>query len=297
MSENEEKLADQRLSEAWREASDETSPPALDRAVLGEAERAVRRESRRLSPARMRALAFAATMVLGVGLLWRMQAEIDTPPAPASLPVAAETPVAREPANADLAAGNVAKPVVPAQENDVAGDAVTLQGQEAAEAAAAFERARPSTSESAAETGRLAEMSVAKDEAPGAESRADELTAHALPDPELAQREPELRGPAESAPAGRESIGRAASSPTKTAPERQLADRSEPMVMTAAGIAPGQPPDAADADGERCTREEREQAKDWWDCIERLEGAGRYAAADREREALDEAFPDFDPPR
>ncbi len=83
MSTDMDNKADERVSELYREGATITAPEALNRAVLAEAARAAK------SPAVsgrdwFRPLAFAATLVLAVTLLFEMQADL---PAPAVYPV------------------------------------------------------------------------------------------------------------------------------------------------------------------------------------------------------------------
>ena len=44
-----------------------------------------------------------------------------------------------------------------------------------------------------------------------------------------------------------------------------------------------------------CDEEETSEPETWMECIERLDEAGRYADAERQRDLLKEAFPDFEP--
>ncbi len=51
--------------------------------------------------------------------------------------------------------------------------------------------------------------------------------------------------------------------------------------------------DAADMQANECAEEARSEPKSWWECITKLEAAGAKDAALRERENLEETFPDF----
>ena len=44
-----------------------------------------------------------------------------------------------------------------------------------------------------------------------------------------------------------------------------------------------------------CNEDETAEPETWLECIERLDEAGRYTDAERQRELLKEAFPDFEP--
>lgn len=85
----------------YREAAQERSPPALDAAVLAQAEAAELAPAPRLrrAPGRWRMpLSLAATLVLGVGLVSRVQQESATPVAAQSAPEATQLALDAQPA-------------------------------------------------------------------------------------------------------------------------------------------------------------------------------------------------------
>lgn len=100
---------DPQVSSAYRRLSDERTPPALDREVLKRAALATK-NTRFTQSAWLRPLAFAATLVLGVALLFEMQPS----PEPTATPYtsAEESPVA--------ASGNTESSNKPRQVRDMA---------------------------------------------------------------------------------------------------------------------------------------------------------------------------------
>ncbi|MDZ7644443.1 MAG: hypothetical protein U5K76_09670 [Woeseiaceae bacterium] len=80
---------DGRISGAYRAAASERTPPGLDMAVLERSRAAVAGARKPLITRSLRPLAFAASLVLGVAVLYELQPAFDTLPATDSAPASA----------------------------------------------------------------------------------------------------------------------------------------------------------------------------------------------------------------
>jgi len=224
---------ERRLIEQYRAAADEVPPPALDRAILELARKVAAEQAanaqnapvfaadardaprmRRDEQRWMRPLALAATVVLGIGIVTRVQMESPDLKPPEAASEVAKAPAAPAPASAPAPAATSPEPAAPARQN---ADAQIRQAPAAdANVAAAPPAQPPATPPLAARSPR------ASDAAPAAAAK------------DLAEAKP--AGPAADARQRKEAFATAqprADAPSRSAPapvvresERRLQDQA-----------------------------------------------------------------------
>lgn len=248
---------DPHVSRAYREGSDERTPAHLDRAIVRQATDEVRdAPSPRL--AWFRPLAFAATLVLGVALLYDMQSQTGSG---GTVPGTLSDMTTTEEGSADASEAQDGPPA--ARQLD-------------APRAAAPAESRPELPTRYKPSGRRS-----------GEQSAQEGEREAL-DPTATMKRNDAAPDDQPKPAG-EAASRATEDVAAPFTERRLLETRERREAAYAT-------DPADSgDSPRCTTDESADADSWWRCIERLREAGSDEAADRELEHLYMRYPDYEP--
>lgn len=190
---------DQRLIQTYRAAGSELPPPALDRAILESARQAVaappagnpRAHNRWLRP-----LALAASVVLGLGLVIRVQMERpDLAPLEAKKEVAMEAAPAAAPAPADVSPSPAASAPVAAETQKPQADRERKADQQADASAPKLKQA-PGLARAPAESEPKFDLYARLPEAPGvAGTQADARRDQAVPAVPPAKAEPAKRAP------------------------------------------------------------------------------------------------------
>ncbi len=252
-----EQLIDPAISDHLKTVYGETTPADLDAAILREAKRAVRADTRRgAAVAWFRPLAFVATVALSLAIILEFGESGILAPAADPNRAAPPTSNAQPAAMPDPASGNRNQATLDElkrQEKSPAG------ARQPANAAAATDAGPP----------EQASRSKLQPEQPSAEG-AGAGEAFTVESEKAMQRLQVL------------DADRAAALPSRA----ELAARDS----APAPAGPAASSTAACPDAQRATPDA------WWQCVEALRKSGQDAAAEREIEALRKAFPDFELP-
>lgn len=269
--------ADSRIGALYREGDDLRAPDALNRAVLDDARRAVD-TPRVVMPSWLRPLAFAATLALGVGLLFEMQAVTPlqetgsvrsdgTPPA---------VPAARD--RALPAATAVGKET--ASEESSGNRRMQKYRDAGAEPAAIMDAEAPGAPLPAAATGDVQALQapVASQDRQIILNAADAERRESLSEPQAGQ---PLETPAALQREFLYDAARQAAKPEAKSALRSSSERSADR-------------DSMAPDTRHCA--EARDTAEWWQCIVRLREAGETEGADAELTLLLSLHPDFTAP-
>jgi len=257
-----ENAADPAVSRAYHDLARETTPARLDAAVLDSAHRAARPPYAR-SRAWTRPLAWAATIALSVAVVLELTRTADfvSAPSPAARTVASEIKAADDGERRDRQPPSL----VPGfgDETLVVDDRAAPEPVSVASPTVAEKKRQVMDAAAPAE---FAESAASPASVPVSQPSAEATAA-----------------PAAAARLERENedlLGRAHELATM-----QFGNNSE---SRAAG--------ALESEAAGCPDDTRSDPGLWLECIEELEAAGLDAAADAQRELLEEAFPDFELP-
>ena len=271
--------ADSRIGALYRESDDLRVPDALNRAVLDEARRAVE-TPRVVMPSWLRPLAFAATLALGVGLLFEMQA-VTPLQETGSVQSDGMPPAVQAARDRALPAATVpAAEQVTASEKPAGNRHMQKYRDAGAEPAAIAEAEAPGTPLPVAATGDVQALQapVAGQDPQVILNASDSERRESLPEPQAGQ---PLELPST---AQREFLYDEARQAAKLEAKSTLRSSSERSADQ----------DSTAADARHCA--EARDTAEWWQCIVRLRESGEAEAADAELALLLSLHPDFTAP-
>lgn len=267
MIENHENLhsdTDELVSETYRAIADERTPDYLNKAVLRDAAKAARPRYLR-SVSWTRPLAWAATITLSVALVL----EVSNLPAPGPEAFDGSSKLELQQSEPDAAAGAVDDAREPVLEESVPpGASVALPQSATLNATAKQMTTQRELEKPVLDEGRF-------EAARSRENTSDTVNAA-------------------------ESESRDAHMMDRTDGIARMQDSEKKEQVPAASFAPSAPVTAQKAAGlistaVTCDEIARSSAESWHQCVLQLESAGFADEADRQRKALQEAFPDFKP--